>query len=242
MLTNMKMVLDDELQALVLLSFLPDSWDTLVVSLSNSAPQGVFTLDIVKDSMFNEEARRKEQGVVTESEALVLEHHGRTNNRKFHRRDKSKGKSRDGSRGRSKTRNDLECYHCSGIGHMKRECMLFKLERDRGNEKSDTRHTTATTSGGNEIVGRGEISLETNTSCHLVLKDVRHVSDMHLNLISTGLLDDKGYTNVFAEGKWKLSKNYFFLAQGKKENTIYMTHAKVSNGYVNALAEDSIEL
>ncbi|CAL9016332.1 unnamed protein product, partial [Prunus brigantina] len=48
LLTNMKMVLDDELQALVLLSSLPDSWDTLVVSLSNSAPQGVLTLDIVK--------------------------------------------------------------------------------------------------------------------------------------------------------------------------------------------------
>ncbi|KAL6187111.1 hypothetical protein ACLB2K_043226 [Fragaria x ananassa] len=28
-LTNMKMVLDDELQALLLLSSLPDSWDTL---------------------------------------------------------------------------------------------------------------------------------------------------------------------------------------------------------------------
>ncbi|BBH02189.1 hypothetical protein Prudu_012686 [Prunus dulcis] len=59
LLTNMKMVLDDELQALMLLSSLPDSWDTLVVSLSNSAAQGLLTLDIVKDSMFNEEAKRK---------------------------------------------------------------------------------------------------------------------------------------------------------------------------------------
>ncbi|XP_016647234.1 PREDICTED: retrovirus-related Pol polyprotein from transposon TNT 1-94 [Prunus mume] len=152
LLTNMKMVLDDELQALVLLSSLPDSWDTLVVSLSNSAPQGVLTLDIVKDSMFNEEARRKEQGVVAESEALVSEYRGRTNNRKFHRQDKSKGRSRDGLRGRSKTRKDLECYHCGGIGHMKRECRLFKREQDRGNEKNDARHTTATTSGGNEVI------------------------------------------------------------------------------------------
>ncbi|KAI5321626.1 hypothetical protein L3X38_030697 [Prunus dulcis] len=156
LLTNMKMVLDDELQALVLLSSLPDSWDTLVVSLSNSAPQGVLTLDIVKDSMFNEEARRKEQGVIAESEALVSEYRGRTNNRKFHRRDKSKGRSRDGSRGRSKIRKDLECYHCGGIGHMKRECRLFKREQDRGNEKSDARHTTATTSDGNEA-GRSQI-------------------------------------------------------------------------------------
>lgn len=52
----MKMVLEDELQALLLLSSLPDNWDTLVVSLSNSIPQGVLTLDIVKDSMFNEES------------------------------------------------------------------------------------------------------------------------------------------------------------------------------------------
>ncbi|KAI5335776.1 hypothetical protein L3X38_025910 [Prunus dulcis] len=264
LLTNMKMVLNDELQALMLLSSLPDSWDTLVVSLSNSAPQGVLTLDIIKDSM----------------------------------RDKSKGRSRDVSRGRSKTRKDLECYHCGWIGHMKRECRLFKQEQDRGNGKSDARHTTATISGGNEviilcgggfvnfssqdtcwivdsgasfhvtsrrdfftsytngdfgnvrmgndklskIVGRGDISLETNTSCHLVLKDVRHVLDMSLNLISIGLLDDEGYTNVFAEGKLKLSKNSLVLARGKKENTLYMTHAKVSNGYINSLTEDSIEL
>ncbi|CAL2256839.1 unnamed protein product [Prunus armeniaca] len=93
-----------------------------------------------------------------------------------------------------------------------------------------------------KIVGRGDISLETNTSSHLVLKDVRHVPDMRLNLISTGLLDDEGYTNVFAKGKWKLNKNYLVLTWGKKENTLYMTHAKVNNGYVNALAEDSIEL
>ncbi|BFG34853.1 hypothetical protein CerSpe_211270 [Prunus speciosa] len=83
-LTNMQMVLDDELQALVLLNSLPDSWDTLVVSLSNSTPQCVLSLDIVKDSMFDEEARRKEQGVVAESEALVSEYHGRNSNRKFH--------------------------------------------------------------------------------------------------------------------------------------------------------------
>ena len=62
-LTTMKMVLDDELQALLLLSSLPDSWETLVVTISNSAPDGKVTIDMVKDSMFNEEARRKEHGL-----------------------------------------------------------------------------------------------------------------------------------------------------------------------------------
>ena len=56
----MKMVLHDELQALLMLNSLPDNWETFVVTISNSAPNGMVTIDMVKDSMFNEEARRKE--------------------------------------------------------------------------------------------------------------------------------------------------------------------------------------
>ncbi|KAA8524670.1 hypothetical protein F0562_011093 [Nyssa sinensis] len=37
-LATMKMVIEDELQALLLLSSLPNSWETLVVTMSNSAP------------------------------------------------------------------------------------------------------------------------------------------------------------------------------------------------------------
>lgn len=61
-LTTMKIVLDDEMQALLLFSSLPDNWETLVVSLSNSAPNSVLELTLVKDSMFNEEIRRKDLG------------------------------------------------------------------------------------------------------------------------------------------------------------------------------------
>lgn len=132
-LTNMKMVLEDELQALLLLSSLPDSWDTLVVSLSNSAPQGVLTLDIVKDSMFNEESRRKEQGMTTESEAHVTEYRGRSIHKKFNTRDKLRGNSGDKFRGRSSTRKDIECFYCHEKGHMKKECRKLKREF-QGNE------------------------------------------------------------------------------------------------------------
>ena len=47
--------LDDETQACLLLDSLPDSWNTLVVSLGNLAPKGKFTLVMVKNSLFNEE-------------------------------------------------------------------------------------------------------------------------------------------------------------------------------------------
>lgn len=47
-LSSMKMALDDELQALLFLSSLPDSWETLMILLSNSVLDGVVTIDLVK--------------------------------------------------------------------------------------------------------------------------------------------------------------------------------------------------
>ena len=70
-LTRMNLVVDDKLQALLLLSSLPNSWETLVVSLSNSAPNGVLQLAMVKDSLFNEETRRKDMGK-DDAQALVI--------------------------------------------------------------------------------------------------------------------------------------------------------------------------
>lgn len=58
-LNKIEMKVEDELQALLLLSSLPESWDTLVVTLSNSAPEGRLSMDMVADSVLNEEARRK---------------------------------------------------------------------------------------------------------------------------------------------------------------------------------------
>ncbi|GFZ02406.1 hypothetical protein Acr_15g0010140 [Actinidia rufa] len=58
----MRRLFDDEMQALLLLSSLLESWETLVVSLSNSAPNGKLTTSMVMDALFNEEARRREMG------------------------------------------------------------------------------------------------------------------------------------------------------------------------------------
>jgi len=70
-LLAMKIIMDDELQALLLLSLLPDSWEILVVSLSNSASDNLLTLGLVNDSMLNEELKHKELGGSNGSNALV---------------------------------------------------------------------------------------------------------------------------------------------------------------------------
>ena len=49
--------------------------------------------------------------------------------------------------------------------------------------------------GACRIVGIGDVCLMTSTGCKLVLRDVRHVPEVQLNLISANQLDDEGYTH-----------------------------------------------
>ena len=56
-------------------------------------------------------------------------------------------------------------------------------------------------SGVYKIMGIGDVCLETSIGNKLVLKDVRHVPYICLNLISTGRLDDEGFINSFGESK-----------------------------------------
>ena len=66
-----------------------------------------------------------------------------------------------------------------------------------------------------EIVGMGDVELETSIGYKLVLKDVRHVPKMRFSLISIGKLDDEGYHCHLGEGKWKLTKGSLVLALGR---------------------------
>uniref|UniRef100_A0A2N9J1S8 Integrase catalytic domain-containing protein n=1 Tax=Fagus sylvatica TaxID=28930 RepID=A0A2N9J1S8_FAGSY len=238
-LTRMNLVVDDELQALLLLSSLPDSWETLVVSLSNSAPNGVLQLAMVKDSLFNEETRRKDMGK-DDAQALVTENRGRSKGRN------SKGRGK--SRSQSQTKGKVKCFYCDKEGHIKRNCKAWKNKQkeETNQKKADDHNTTAVSldedvvvlsigedecchvadpydewvidsaasyhvtprrefftsyKAGNlgrvkmgnksyaDIVGIGDICVETNTGYTLKLKDVRRIPDMRLNLISISVLD-----------------------------------------------------
>ena len=65
----------DDVLALLLLGSLPDSWETLVVTLGNSTPQGKLTLDTLKSSLLNEEAIWKERDSNFEDNALGTKKH-----------------------------------------------------------------------------------------------------------------------------------------------------------------------
>ena len=104
-LSAMGIKFDEEIQGLLLLGFLPDSWETFRTSLSNSALDGVISMDSAKSSVLNEEMRRKSQGSSSSSDVLVTGSRGRNKNRVSQNREHGRSKSR------SKLK-DIECYHC----------------------------------------------------------------------------------------------------------------------------------
>ena len=91
----------------------------------------------------------------------------------------------------------------------------------------DFRNVGMRNNGVSKIVGIGDICLDTSIGNKLVLKDIRHVLDIHLNLISTSRLDDEGFTNFIGESKRKLTKDSLVVARGKKQNTLYVMKAKL---------------
>ena len=76
----MKINFEDEVQPFLLLSSMPDSWNILVVSISNSTLDEKLNLEMVKNSRLNGEARKKEPGNVTSSYVYVAESHGNNEN------------------------------------------------------------------------------------------------------------------------------------------------------------------
>ena len=89
------------------------------------------------------------------------------------------------------------------------------------------------------IMGIGDICVRANTEYTLILKNVRHVPDIHLNLISTHVLNKEGYGNYFCNGKWRLSKELLVFARGKICCTLYKTQVKLCKDVISATQEDS---
>ncbi|CAH9062481.1 unnamed protein product [Cuscuta epithymum] len=294
-LSCVEMPLGDEMQSLLLLSSLPDSWETLVVTLSNSAPDGKLTMSVVKDALFNEEARRKDMST-DETHALVTENRGRSQG-KQQRNSRGKWQSRGKSRGRSSDgrKPSYTCHHCGIEGHMKKNCYKLLEERGKSNSQAknkggealitisgDVAYCTANdetclhvsredtewvvdtaasyhvtphmyyfttykagdfgavkmgNSSSSEIAGIGDVQIKTSSGSTITLKDVRHVPDLRLNLLSVVCLDEQGYENHFNRGTWKMSKGVLTIARGHVCGTLYKTHLRICTDSLNIAEE-----
>ncbi|RVW34206.1 Retrovirus-related Pol polyprotein from transposon TNT 1-94 [Vitis vinifera] len=290
-LAGMNIKFEEEVQGLWLLGTLPDSWETFRTSLSNSAPDGIMNMDLVKSCVLNEEMRRKSQGSSSQSSVLVIEKRGRSKSRGPKNRDRSKSKT-------NKFAN-VECHYCHLKGHIRKYCRQLKRDmkqgkvkekkNDNGGEDDQVATTTSDflivydndvvnfacqetswvidsgasihatprkdfftsyTSGdfgsvrmGNDgsakSIGIGDVRLETSNGTMLTLKNVKHISDIRMNLISTGKLDDEGFCNTFRDSQWKLTRGSMVIAKGNKSSSLYLMQARVIDSSINAVDDDS---
>ncbi|KAK2989959.1 hypothetical protein RJ640_004122 [Escallonia rubra] len=125
---------DDEIRALLFLCSLPDSWNNLVTTVSNSTIFGTLTLNDVVSSVMNDEMRRKTIGDgISSSIALSVESRGRHNNRG---RSPTRGRSK--SRGKSKSKGiTIVCWNCNKEGHKKNDCTEPKKKNGVGGRQGD---------------------------------------------------------------------------------------------------------
>lgn len=94
--------------------------------------------------------------------------------------------------------------------------------------------------GLSKIIGMGDIFIITNLDYKMILKDIRHILDLRLNLISTRKLDDEGYVTHLGDGKWKWKKGSLVIAKGKKCCSLYRIEVQISKYEINSISQESL--
>ena len=90
-----------------------------------------------------------------------------------------------------------------------------------------------------QITRIGDICIQTSKGCTLTLKDVRHIPDLRLNLISVHMVDKDGYNHFINCGNWKLTKGSLVVARGRLCCSLYKTEAKMCGGQLIVVDDDT---
>ena len=134
-LSSVKITFAEEVRALLILCSLPESWNSLVMAVSNSVSgKNTLVFDDIVGVILSEEMRRKSTGETPTSSGSVLnvENRGRSKERgKGPGNEKSRGKSK---KGRSQSRGKKDCWYCGKPGHLKKDCWSRKNKEGDKNE------------------------------------------------------------------------------------------------------------
>lgn len=68
----------------------------------------------------------------------------------------------------------------------------------------------------------------TNLGDNLILKNIHHVQDLRIILISVGDMDDRDYASKFIKGAWELSKGELVVARRERCYNLYRTTFRTS--------------
>ena len=90
-----------------------------------------------------------------------------------------------------------------------------------------------------DIVGVGDVQVCFKNGSVFTLHDVRHVPLLTKNLVNA----DAGYTCMFGDCSWKISKGALQIARGLKSSTFYVLHvSKFSNNVICIAKQPSVSL
>ncbi|KAH9673800.1 hypothetical protein KPL70_018239 [Citrus sinensis] len=148
-LTMLGYNIEENERAELLLQSLPDSYDQLIINLTNNNLVEGLVFDDVAASVLNEESRRKNkknrQASSQQAEALSVTR-GRSTER---------GPSGSQNQGRSKSRSkkNVKCYKCGKKGHVKKECWSNQKRKEgKEPESSNAQGCVASTLDDGEIL------------------------------------------------------------------------------------------
>ncbi|KAH9681068.1 hypothetical protein KPL71_026802 [Citrus sinensis] len=228
-LTTLGHNIEENERAELLLQSLPDSYDQLIINLTNNNPTDSLVFDDVAASILNEESRRKNkenrQASSQQAEALSVTR-GRSTER---------GPSGSHNRGRSKSKSkkNVKCYNCGKKGHVKKECWSNQKRKEgKEPESSNAQGCVASTSDDGEILYRGSVYMGDDHALEITgigtikmkmfngtirtIGEVRHVNSLKKNLLSLGQIDNHECKTHVENGIMKIVKGALVLMKAEK--------------------------
>ena len=113
-LMSVSIKFDDEVQALLLLLSMLDSWSGTVTTITSSAGSDGFTYEKIRDLILGEDVRRRSFEELSSESLYVIR--GKKNIRD--------SRSKNKRRSQSKTRDcsSVTCWNCKEVGHFRNQC------------------------------------------------------------------------------------------------------------------------
>ena len=163
---------DDKLRAIFLLMTLPNSWETLVISLSNNP---TLNFDGVKGSILNKEIKKKTSGEGGSSANMVR---GKTDKRSTYVHKNKSGNKERGSSNNGKSK-DVTCYQCGKKGHKKPDCRYYKAKLERKQNFGDKKKDKI------DAHDKQKDKEQTNLASNVIIEELSDVKDILCATFST---------------------------------------------------------
>ena len=258
-LDEIEETLTDRLQIAMLLSSLPESFDSIIMALE-ARPDEDLTINLVKEKLINESVRR--QG--NRSTEIKSDHAFKLSKFK---------------------RNPVTCNHCHREGHIKKDCWFLR-KSEKFNKNKQRANVTVTENGDSKKDYCFSISnfeknkwfIDSGSTCHITsnknffenirtdteefiytadgksvkveknierkieISNVKFVPGINGNLISVAKLAEKGFKVLFYDNVCTISKNDLKIECYKGKNNLYPLNLKTNKKECINLVTENINI